>query len=206
MAFRDQIISLAGMFQAGLLVRDIAREGRVSSEKAYEACLRSILITDAVNTESVYGGVESVRLGLEMVSTLYTPENKPRDMEVSQYVLGIAHLERKLMKNAAMLAKMSEGIERVKAQTEHFELTHENVVSNIASVYVDTISNLQPRIIVSGEQGYLMQPENTEKVRALLFALMRSAVLWRQKGGRRWHLLFSRAKLLKGAQSVLNEL
>ncbi|HKM37225.1 MAG TPA: DUF489 family protein, partial [Thiopseudomonas sp.] len=34
------------------------------------------------------------------------------------------------------------------------------------------------------------------KVRALLFAGIRSARLWRQLGGRRWHLLTKRGAML----------
>lgn len=43
---------------------------------------------------------------------------------------------------------------------------------------------------------HLQDSRNADKVRALLLAGIRSAMLWRQLGGRRWQLLFSRRKLL----------
>lgn len=44
---------------------------------------------------------------------------------------------------------------------------------------------------------FLQQPNNAAKIRALLLAGIRSARLWRQLGGHRWQLVFSRSKLLK---------
>ncbi|MDH5230485.1 MAG: DUF489 family protein, partial [Gammaproteobacteria bacterium] len=83
--------------------------------------------------------------------------------------------------------------------------THENVVANLAGIYTDTISTIPPRIVVSGEQGYLNNTENANKVRALLLALMRSAILWKQKGGRRWHVLLKRGKIMAAAKNLLKQ-
>ncbi len=43
---------------------------------------------------------------------------------------------------------------------------------------------------------HLQQTDNAAKIRALLLAGIRSARLWRQLGGHRWQLIFSRRKLL----------
>ena len=43
---------------------------------------------------------------------------------------------------------------------------------------------------------FLQQEATAAKVRALLFAGIRSARLWRQLGGRRWHLLTKRGAML----------
>ncbi|MDH5729104.1 MAG: high frequency lysogenization protein HflD [Gammaproteobacteria bacterium] len=204
MSYQEQIIALAGMFQAGCLVRQIAREGRCE-QAAYEASLRSLLDLNAVSTEAVYGGLEGVRLGLDVLSTLYKAETKIRDLEVSQYVLAIAHLEKKLAKQPKLLSAISNGIERAQAQAESFSPTHENVIANLAGIYTDTISTIPPRIVVSGEQGYLNNTENANKVRALLLALMRSAILWKQKGGRRWHVLLKRGKIMAAAKNLLKQ-
>ncbi|MEK7758734.1 MAG: DUF489 family protein, partial [Pseudomonadota bacterium] len=49
----------------------------------------------------------------------------------------------------------------------------------------------------------LSNPAIADKVRAALLAGIRSAVLWRQLGGRRWQLLFSRGKLARTAAELL---
>lgn len=205
MSYRDQTLALAGMFQAGNLVRQVAREGSCDSED-FATAINSILKINADTTEAVYGGAHKLRHGLELLSSLYTPMNKARDMEVTQYVLGIAHLEKKMQKQPKLFEAIGAGIERAQAQTEMFEMTHKNVIANLADTYSNTISTIQPRIVVSGEQGYLNDTDNANKVRALLLALMRSAVLWRQKGGKRWQFLFSRKKIMNAASQLLNEI
>jgi high frequency lysogenization protein len=45
-----------------------------------------------------------------------------------------------------------------------------------------------------------------EKVRALLLAGIRAAVLWRQVGGSRLQILFSRAKIKAAAEKILQQI
>lgn len=199
--FEEQIIALAGMFQAGYLVREVARAGSTHGE-IFEHSINSVLKLDSHSVSDVYDGLAGVKTGIEILASLYSPETKARDMEISQYVLGIAYLERKLMKNGELLNTLKAGIERANAQSETYSSVHENVIANLASTYQDTISTLQPRIVVAGEQTYLSDTANANKIRALLLALMRSAVLWRQLGGRRWHLLFKRSKIMRAAKML----
>lgn len=198
----DRIIALAGMFQAGQLIRQISQEGTVDPEP-FEASLQSILNIDATTTEAVYGGLQGVALGLSILKTLFASTEKQRDLEVARYVFGIIQLDKKLNKNPKMLDTISIGIERAIAQTQLYELPHENVIANLAGIYAETISNLSPKIIVSGAQNHLTNPKNADKVRALLLALMRSAVLWRQKGGKRWQIIFGRGKIMQQANALL---
>ncbi|HSX19775.1 MAG TPA: DUF489 family protein, partial [Gammaproteobacteria bacterium] len=44
------------------------------------------------------------------------------------------------------------------------------------------------------------------KIRTILLAGVRSAVLWRQLGGSRWQLTFGKKTLLQDAQALLQEL
>jgi high frequency lysogenization protein len=88
-------------------------------------------------------------------------------------------------------------------QLEHFELLDEQMISNLASVYLDVISPIGPRIQVTGTPAVLQQTGNQHKVRALLLSGIRSAVLWRQVGGKRRHLIFGRKKMVEQAQILL---
>jgi high frequency lysogenization protein len=45
--------------------------------------------------------------------------------------------------------------------------------------------------------------DNAAKIRALLLAGIRAALLWRQAGGDRWKLIFSRSAMQKEAQQLL---
>ena len=201
MANRDNIIPLAGMFQAGYLIYDLAHKGRTDAYEAYEASINSILITDAETTEAVYGDVSGVGYGLQLLSELFDKSNKARDMEIARYVLGVIHLEKKLRKVPSMDDRIVSGIELAKNQAASFENPlHENVIANLANTYAETISTIQPKIMVAGEPEYLTNTATANKIRALLLALMRSTVLWLQKGGSRWDLIFQRKKIIELAK------
>ena len=57
--------------------------------------------------------------------------------------------------------------------------------------------------MVNGSQVHLNNPENANRIRALLLAGIRAAILWRQSGGSRWKLLVQRNALLREARSLL---
>ncbi|MFC6673156.1 DUF489 family protein [Marinobacterium aestuariivivens] len=61
--------------------------------------------------------------------------------------------------------------------------THSSIVANIASLYQETISTFSFRINVGGDPRHLQNAENAAKIRALLLAGIRAAMLWRQVGG-----------------------
>ncbi|MCV5888715.1 DUF489 family protein, partial [Escherichia coli] len=81
-------------------------------------------------------------------------------------------------------------------QSEHFELLDDQMISNLASIYLDVVSPIGPRIQVTGTPSVLQQTASQHKVRALLLSGIRSAVLWRQVGGKRRHLIFGRKKMV----------
>jgi high frequency lysogenization protein len=82
-------------------------------------------------------------------------------------------------------------------------LLDREVLAGLAGIYSDTISKLEPRIIVRGNPLYLQNSDNQDRVRALLLAGIRSAMLWHQTGGNRWQILFGRSKLLDAARAYL---
>ena len=190
----DALIALAGVFQAAWLVNEVARRGAAPAEP-YACAIESIFQVDPPDTLAVYGGIDRLGEGLRLVAEHLGGRPPAGDMQIARYVLAVLHLERKLVKNAQLMQRLGEGIERARAQAGHFSATHQNVVASLADLYVNTVSTLTPRIIVGGEHGHLTQPANANKVRALLLSAIRSAVLWRQNGGTRMQLLFGRRRL-----------
>jgi high frequency lysogenization protein len=78
------------------------------------------------------------------------------------------------------------------------------VIAALAELYSSTISTLQPRIMVKGEQSILTGTDSRNMIRALLLGGMRAAVLWRQCGGNRVQLLFRRKALLRDCRELLD--
>jgi high frequency lysogenization protein len=62
---------------------------------------------------------------------------------------------------------------------------------------------LTPRIMVRGEPRLLADPSIASQIRALLLAGLRATVLWRQCGGTRLQLLWSRRPILEQARLLL---
>ena len=201
-AIEDRTLALAGVFQAVQLVKQIAHQGSIPGD-SLEISIASIFNTQPVNTAAVYGGARGVMNGIKLLRTHMGGTDQVRDLEITRYVVAVLHLERQLGKQPQMLQRIAEGIEKTRAQAEHFSQTHTNVIASLAGLYSDTISTLTPRIIVSGEQGYLSNPDNANKVRALLLAAIRSAVLWRQCGGGRLQLIFGRNQMIREAENLL---
>jgi high frequency lysogenization protein len=207
-SFHDQVLALAGIFQSACLVQQLAREGHTDST-ALRASIQSILALDAPDVVTIYGSARGVRLGLELLHTKLTGKTKPADMEMARYVVALVQLENSLRRRPTMLDDIRQGIDTARAQMKFFESdapadgVHPLLMEKLAQLYSQTISTLTPRIMVSGEHGHLSNPAIAAKVRAALLAGIRSAVLWRQLGGRRWQLLFSRGKIARTATELL---
>lgn len=200
----NRTLSLAGLFQAAALVKSIAKTGKFQ-EPYFTASIESLFKIDAEDVPDVYGGREHVLLGLQELERLFINNKAPKDSDIARYVFSLLHLERKLSKNVSMQEMIQTGIKRAKIQSQHFSTTHENILANLAGIYTDSLSTFRFRIHVTGEPLYLNQNSTLNKVRSLLLAGIRSAILWRQMGGKRWQLLLSRNAMIETAQKCIQE-
>lgn len=199
---RDRTLALAGVFMCADLVRQVARTGNVD-EADLQTCLGSLFVETPESTEAVYEHLIHVRRGLTVLIDQLGEDAAQRDLDIARYVITLLHLERKLSARPALLQHIETGLTSASAQRTHFPLTHANVIANLAQIYADTISTLNPRIMVSGEPIHLNNDANANKIRSLLLAGIRSAVLYYQVGGRRWHILLQRQRLLGEAKNLL---
>ncbi|CAK0774482.1 High frequency lysogenization protein HflD homolog [Gammaproteobacteria bacterium] len=205
---RDRTLALAGLLQVTFLVQQMARQGTILEEEAaFQASIESIFATDADTVDEVYGGVAGLALGLRLVrhhlgGTTEMPTT-PADRERIGYFFSLLRLERQLQHHPAMLTRIGAGIELARNQARHLPVFHPDIVAGLAGLYTETISTLDFRIMVSGDQKHLSRPDNANVVRALLLAGVRSAVLLRQRGGRRWMLLLHRRAFLETTSELL---
>lgn len=213
----QQAIALAGLFQAASLVEQIATRGMVS-QNSFETSLASLFVTNPKTTEEIFGGVHdlpiNLSLGFRGLQELLDKNRADQNKDVIRYGLSIIHLERKLNKRPDLLKVIGERIDKIAQQASYFAeagtsltdnpsaYTHPSVVANLASLYQDTLSTFNFRIQVTGEPRHLQNAENAAKIRALLLAGIRSAMLWRQVGGKRWHLLFFKSRLRPSVRKI----
>jgi high frequency lysogenization protein len=198
---RDRALALAGVCQAVYLVQQVARLGR-AEPSAVEASIGSVFKIDADDVEDVYGSLQGVVRGMSVLRTQLAASAGSWDSDLIKYTIGVLQLERKLMGQPRMLERLRAGIEAAAAQAEALSDMHPEVIARLGELYQETISTLKPRIIVSGEPAHLTDASNASLIRALLLAGIRSAVLWRQKGGRRLQILFGRTALLRELEQL----
>jgi high frequency lysogenization protein len=195
------IIPLAAMFQSARLVSELAHHGRFDMEAA-TPLLSSLFQFDADSTEAVYGGLDSLRPGLKELKQQLSHADR-QQIEVPHMVMAMMQLAKKLGKAETRLQQMHDQLMRIEEKLEMYELTHVNTISAIAEIYKQKVSDLSPRIMVKGDPLHLENPDNQSRVRALLLAGIRSAILWDQLGGSRFHLLFRRKALLELLQNQM---
>ncbi len=200
-----QIMALAGLCQALKLVQQVARS--TAQDKAtLSVMLNSVAILNADDPLQIYGGNPSnLQTGLQLI--LDQMGDKPqKDVELTRYIVGVLAVERRLSKTPANLKKLADKLQHLERQLQHFEITDDNMLANLADIYSDCISSLGGRIQIYGQPDLLKQPAVQHKVRALLLAAVRSAVLWRQAGGSRLNFIFKRRKLVAQAKQMLAQL
>ncbi len=200
----DRAIALAGLFQACHLVQQVARRGMADAD-AFSANIHSLFQIDSEQVIEVFGDLSRIAPGLRLAYRQLSGA-EPRDNELTRYLLSLIQLERKLSADAERLARISQGIETATARLNDFPQTHINILSALADLYAENLSTLQPRIMVSGEPVYLQNPDNVSRIRALLLSGIRAAMLWRQTGGRRRQLLFSRRRVTDALKRLSDRL
>jgi high frequency lysogenization protein len=198
----ERTMAFAGILQAIGQVQYLARHGE-SDKDALAATLNTILVTEPESTVEVYQDKAILDNGYQLIQN-QLGDGSNKDVETTRYLVGVLALERKLARSPNGLGMLAERINQVHRQLAHFAITDEQVLANFASIYSDIISELGPKLQISGNPDCLKQPQVQNKIRALLLAAMRSAVLWRQLGGKRRHLVFARKAIFDTAKQSQN--
>ncbi|MBN2647243.1 MAG: high frequency lysogenization protein HflD [Thiotrichales bacterium] len=202
----DKTLALLGIYQCAKLVHDLASSGQ-TDERAFAASLQSVFVDNPSDTLNVYGdSTDNLQLGIatllgQMRSDIAVEQ---RNLQITRYALNLMILAKKLLQQGTGLQNIGRILETAKAQQSHFGPLHENVLATLARAYTENVSNLQPRIMVSGHHTHLSNQRTANKIRALLLAGIRSALLWYQLGGSRWNLIWSRKQYLKAAKALQN--
>ncbi|WP_040976761.1 high frequency lysogenization protein HflD [Necropsobacter massiliensis] len=200
--YYDITLALAGVCQSAKLVQQFALHGQADQE-AFHTSLSTLLQTAPENILAIYGGHERhLTLGLQVLME----QLNGSEPELNRYWLSLLALEGKLHKNPQAKAELARRIQYLPTQLQHYDLFDEQMLSTIASIYVDVISPLGNKIQVKGAPQYLQQLPMHNRIRACLLAGIRSAVLWRQVGGSKWQILFSRRKIAAMAQQLYSSL
>ncbi len=199
----ERILALSGIVQSCYLVTGIARTGLVG-EDSMAGSLESIFVTNPKETLDVYKTGNGVRTGLRVIMEFLGDFRLSEHGDTIRYSLAVLGLEKQLREKPEIMRTIGAGISRIEEHRRMNELpvTNEEIVIRLSELYEETVGRLEPRIRVLGQQKHLQNRSNTCRIRALLLAAIRSAVLWRQLDGRLTQLVLGRGSLLRSADTV----
>ncbi len=216
-----QIVALAAVAQSAALVTKLAVHGNASQTELI-ASVNPLLVLNPRSEADVYPNLGHLNLGLRSLHDMFTQVRSPENASLVRYTLGMLLLRNKLDSNPAMQTSIREGLQSVQplqlipenatpwrmGETEKTDgqLRQEHTFEQLATLYQDTISTLPHRIQVQGQVDYLQNEYVANRVRSLLLAGIRSAVLWHQLGGRRWRLIFYRKRVQDTASTLRRRL
>jgi high frequency lysogenization protein len=196
----ERILALAGLVQALRQVRRIADTGQADAT-VLSTALDSVFRIDADSAESVYGSAAELRPGLLLLREYFGNQNK--DEALPRLALAVLQLERRFVRDEAMVGLVHEGIVATAPLAGQLGSTHSEVLSALGTLYADTVSQLRPKVMVQGNPHYLGQADIVAEIRAILLAALRSAVLWRQMGGSLFDFLLGRRQMVAAIESEL---
>ena len=207
-----QNIALAVVSQCALLVNRLATQGTVDVD-SMNACLNPLVVFKPESVADIYPSVGKFAPGLRILQEVFSNENKGNNAEIARYVLGLLLISTKLMKNNAMQQKIHSGLivlsplfRDLNTHGNSNSAEHDKLFRQLADIYQTTISTLTYRIHIKGDVNQLKNELIASRIRALLLAGIRSAVLWHQLGGRRWHLLIYRNRVKQTVSHIRKNL
>lgn len=198
---RSRVLALGGMMLALKLVRQIAETGHAEGAGA-ECVLGSVFRIDAASADAVYADPTALRGGLLLVRDYLG--DRHGDEALPKLGMAILQIERRFVADADMTRRVRSGIQMLAATAERQGVAHPEVTARLGQLYAETISQLRPKVIVTGNPHYLQQADVVAEIRALLLTALRSAVLWRQVGGSLWDFVLQRRAMMQAIETELD--
>ncbi|GJM12989.1 MAG: high frequency lysogenization protein HflD [Pseudohongiella sp.] len=216
-----QVVALAAVAQSAALVAKLAVHGNASQTELL-ASVNPLLVLNPRSETDVYPNLGHLNLGLRSLSDMFSQLRSSENATLVRYTLGMLLLRNKLDANPSMQSSIRDGLQLIQplqlvpenatpwrmeeTDKTDAQLRQEQTFEQLATLYQDTISTLDHRIQVQGQIDYLQNDYVANRVRALLLAGIRSAVLWHQLGGRRWRLIFYRKRVQETASNLRRRL
>ena len=206
--YYNQTIALAALCQSSLLVHQAANQGAMHPDRA-NPLIHSLFDMNPRDTASIYGDLSKLKPGLELLLEALDsgPGNVLASPEILRYAFSILHLESQLDNNSTLMNSIGHGLEHIATSFPEAETrTEPDCILKIADLYQNTVATLKKRIQVRGNYEYLSQDLLAARIRVMLMAGIRAAVLFRQLGGKRWQLIFNRKHIKQNATTILGQI
>ena len=196
---KNEVISLGAIYQASSEIKKIAWEGKINN-KFIEPLIYSVYQTTSNDIEDIYINLKRLNTGLDFLRKQFVGDVFSRDAEVDRYFEAINVLVKNMNKNSEIFSNLRGELSSHKENVTEDNLhEHAEFLSNL---YLKTISKINPRIIVNGDNIHLTDNKNASMIRALLLSAIRSFILWQQSGGTKFRIFLFKKKMAEIALTV----
>ena len=182
---KNETISLGAIYQACNEIKKIAWQGEINNN-IIEPLINSVYQTTSEKIEDVFISIKRLNSGLDFLRRQLVGDAFSRDGEVSRYFEAIGILVKNMNKKDDVLNKL-----RMELTKQSMSITEDNLDQHalfLSELYLNTISTVEPRIIVNGDNKYLTDKKNAAMIRSLLLCAIRSYILWQQSGGSKFRI------------------
>ena len=196
---KNEVISLGAIYQASSEIKKIAWQGRINN-KFIEPLIYSVYQTTSNEIEDIYINLKRLNTGLDFLRKQFVGDVFSRDAEVYRYFEAINVLVKNMNENSEIFSNLRDELSSHKENVTEDNLhEHAEFLSNL---YLKTISKINPRIIVNGDNIHLTDNKNASMIRALLLSAIRSFILWEQSGGTKFRIFLFKKRMAEIALTV----
>jgi len=189
---KNETISLGAIYQACNEIKKIAWQGEINNN-IIEPLINSVYQTTSEEIEDVFISINRLNSGLDFLRRQLVGDAFSRDGEVSRYFEAIGILVKNMNKKDEVLNKL-----RTELTKQSMPINEDNLDQHalfLSELYLSTISKVEPRIIVNGDNKYLTDINNAAMIRSLLLCAIRSYILWQQSGGSKFRIFLFKKKI-----------
>ena len=189
---KNETISLGAIYQACNEIKKIAWQGEINNN-IIEPLINSVYQTTSEEIEDVFISIKRLNSGLDFLRRQLVGDAFSRDGEVSRYFEAIGILVKNINKKDDVLNKL-----RTELTKQSMPINEDNLDQHalfLSELYLSTISTVEPRIIVNGDNKYLTDKKNAAMIRSLLLCAIRSYILWQQSGGSKFRIFIFKKKI-----------
>ena len=189
---KNETISLGAIYQACNEIKKIAWQGEINNN-IIEPLINSVYQTTSEEIEDVFISIKRLNSGLDFLRRQLVGDAFSRDGEVSRYFEAIGILVKNMNRKDEVLNKL-----RTELTKQSLPINEDNLDQHalfLSELYLSTISTVEPRIIVNGDNKYLTDKKNAAMIRSLLLCAIRSYILWQQSGGSKFRIFIFKKKI-----------
>ena len=196
---KNETISLGAIYQACNEIKKIAWQGEININ-TIEPLINSVYQITSENIDDIYINIKRLNTGLDFLRRQLVGDAFSRDAEVTRYFEALGILIKNMNKKEDIFNKLRQQLAQQTMAVEKGNLDdHALFLSNL---YLSTISTVEPRIIVNGDNKYLTDSKNAAMIRSLLLCAIRSYILWQQSGGSKFRIFIFKKKIAKLAVTL----